>query len=177
MKRLLVALVLVVVSVQPLVGDDRNPGVLKGLVGVRVVVEELSDHAKEAGLTKQSLRIAAELRLRTHGIRVLTNEERLSSPSGAYLYVNVSAFKRSYHEGLVYDCSVSLREAVTLLRGSQQKVNGATTWRAAVTFGITPSNDFANEIVSLVKEQVDEFINDYLRDNPREQAPSQGSSP
>jgi hypothetical protein len=49
--------------------------ILHGLQGVQVTVEAVNPKAEKYGLTEQVLQTETELRLRQHGIRILTDEE------------------------------------------------------------------------------------------------------
>jgi len=63
---------------------------LKGLQGVHVLVESLNPEVEKYDLTKQQLQTDVELRLRQNSIKVLSEEELLSTPGKSYLYVNVN---------------------------------------------------------------------------------------
>src|SRR2546429_6513667 len=64
---------------------------LRGVEGVRVVIEDLGPEVERAGLTKQQLQTDVELRLRQASIRILTTkEERFGTPGAPYLYINVN---------------------------------------------------------------------------------------
>ena len=180
MNRLLVALVLIVASIQPLVADDRNTfnaGMLKGLRGVRVIVETPIDEIQRAGqitspplpggVSTLALRMLAEFQLRTHGIRVLTIKE--ASTSDPHLYIGVTATKLPWTSAvfsIIVD--VSLRETVKLVRKPKQRVFGAATWGEAKTIGTCQSEQLVDCVTRSVRQQVDQFANDYLRDNPKD---------
>jgi hypothetical protein len=53
--------------------------ILAGLEGVRVVVEDMDAETKKCGLTRKILQTDAELRLRQHGIKILTLEDAKQS--------------------------------------------------------------------------------------------------
>ena len=66
---------------------------LRGISGVGVVVEGISLEASSGSLSQDKIRTAAELILRSNGIRVLTNVERTRLGSAPYLYINVNLLK------------------------------------------------------------------------------------
>jgi hypothetical protein len=142
---------------------DRAKETLRGLPGVSVVVEPLQANAEQDGLTQQQLHADVERQLRAAGIRVLTQDEWRSTPGSPYLYINVSALKKSY--GLyAYAIEVCLNQVVTLLR-AQNIQEFAETWetREVGTVG--------KEQIATVRESVaahvDVFIKDYFTVNPR----------
>ena len=63
--------------------------VLQGMEGVFVLVSSIEPEIEKYGLTSQGLKTDTELQLRQYGIKVLTREERLSTPGAPCLYVNV----------------------------------------------------------------------------------------
>ena len=66
---------------------------LEGLPGVEVVIEKINPDAQADGLSEEAIRTAVELILRSNGIRVLTQSEFMTTPSGPYLYVMVNSMK------------------------------------------------------------------------------------
>jgi hypothetical protein len=142
---------------------DRAKETLRGLPGVTVVVEPLQANAEQDGLTQKQLHTDVERQLRAAGIRVLTQDEWRSTPGSPYLYVNVSALRKSY--GLyAYAIEVCLNQVVTLLR-AQNIQEFAETWetREVGTVG--------KEQIATVRESVaahvNIFIHDYFTVNPR----------
>jgi hypothetical protein len=55
---------------------------LAGLPGVKVVIDEIKSDAQTDGLSEEGIRTAVELILRSNDIRVLTQSEWLTTPSG-----------------------------------------------------------------------------------------------
>ncbi len=140
---------------------------LKGLGGVSVVIDDLDSDAQEAGLTKSQLQTDVELRMRKSSVQVANN-------SHGYLYVVVSMLKIRTSEsktriGMGYTCFVQLSfiQQVVLLRDSSIAV-AASTWRSGGYQGIVPAMDDATRAVrEALGNLVDEFINDYLAENPK----------
>ena len=142
---------------------ERAKETLRGLPGVTVVIEPLHAAAEQDGLTQQALQTEVERQLQTAGVRVLTQDEWRSTPGSPYLYVNVSALKKTY--GLyAYSIEVCLNQLVTLLR-NQAIQEFAETWetREVGTVG--------KEQIATVRESVAAHVNIFIRDyfsvNPR----------
>jgi hypothetical protein len=142
---------------------DKQRDVLKGLTGVFVVVEAMRPEVEKIGLTSQVIQTDVELELRRFGIRVLSNDERMAMLGSPYLYVNVNA-GMSRGDKLWGSLNIRLNEQVILVR--QSIVCRTFTWQSQMIF----TGDTEQEVRNLVKERVDEFINDYLAANPKEQA-------
>ncbi len=141
--------------------------VLQGLEGVLVIVEDMRPEAEKKGLTRQALQTDTELQLRQYGIKVLTPEECVSTPGGPYLYINVNVIIG----GEIYAAAaitVELREEVLLLREPKRTYYGASTWKTGHVESLGLRR--IKEIRGSVKDHVNEFINDYLAANPKEQS-------
>ncbi len=143
---------------------ERDRATLKGLEGVHVIVEELKDDAERDGLTKSAIRTDVESKLRQAGIRVLAENEGLSTPGSPVLYVNANTLKND--DGLyAYSIVVQLMQGVTLRRDSS--ISGrAVTWSNG---GVgTVGQNTLRKIREDVCDHVDQFINAYLSVNPKE---------
>lgn len=140
--------------------------VLQGLEGVFVVVENIRPEVEKYGLTRKALQTDTELLLRQYGIKVLTREERLSTPGGPSLYINVDVNIREEGPVGAAAITVELFEEVLLLREPKRICYAATTWKrgGAVLVGWHRIKDIRES----VKDLVNEFINDYLAANPKE---------
>ena len=137
----------------------RGADVLKGLRGVEIVVEDLSDDAEKRGLTRDRIQSAIELSLRRNRVPVLTKDERQAKPGRPYLYVKVSV------GDYTFSINVELHEDVRLARAPSTLVAGATTW-GTFMFGAAGATggDF---ILKSVEEEVDTFCLDYRKANPK----------
>ena len=137
---------------------------LRGLQGVRVVVENIHPEAERDGLTRSQLQVVVELELRKAGIKVLTEEEQSSTPGSPFLYVNVTAVRRKASVIYGYSISVELCQVVVLYRDQSIMITTTTWWSGVVgTVGAPKLQDISDS----VKEKVDVFINDYLTVNPK----------
>ncbi len=96
--------------------DEGSRETLRGIKGVRVVVESIEPEIEEAGLTRSQVQTDVELKLRTAGLNLLTPEERnkeiIRASGGAYLYVNPHILKLhkipSYFQVDAYVFSIDL---------------------------------------------------------------------
>ena len=135
-------------------------GTLRGLKGVAVVIELPGSESERGGLKASRLQTDVELRLRNAGIPVLTKEERTSTPGSPYLYVNVHV--RGTRLGVyMFTITVQLRQEVVLKRNPSAEASVAT-WEGR-SMGHTYD---LQDIRIRVGNRVDEFINDYLSENP-----------
>jgi len=143
------------------VEQTRNS--LRGLSGVYVVSENpLEEDAIRGGLSHDTIRKEAELKLRLAGIRVLSREEWEKEPGRPYLQVWPKVLKGGVLGGYIYHISLEFKQYVSLVRSSSIQVFG-TTW-SAEHMGYTPE---LKDIQDKVKDRIDQFINAYLSVNPK----------
>lgn len=143
------------------VEQTRNS--LRGLSGVYVVPENpLEEDAIRGGLSQDTIRKEAELKLRLAGIRVLSREEWEKEPGRPYLQVWSKVLKGGVLGGYIYHISLEFKQYVSLVRSSSIQVFG-TTW-SAEHMGYTPE---LKDIQDKVKDRIDQFINAYLSVNPK----------
>ncbi|MBT3193124.1 MAG: hypothetical protein HN341_11270 [Verrucomicrobia bacterium] len=122
---------------------------------VFVVTEDLSDYAKEIGLTKELITNKVELQLRRNRIPVVTQKE--SDASSVYLYVNVNVMRRAFSYAVEFNRKVFYRVDGTLYSLK------ATTYTRG---GVGTHGGDRNYLLQNVIDKVDQFSNDYLRSNP-----------
>jgi hypothetical protein len=169
-KKICIAVVALAVCISVLWATNKyDPrDALKGLQGVRVLVEKLTPEVEKYGLTSQQLQTDVELRLRQNGIRVLSEgQEQFSAPGMPYLYVNVSIMMRKDIPLAVFVILVELKQNVFLARDTT-KLCIASTWDSKSMVGSVGLDKIETTIRKDVKDNVDEFINDYLAVNPKE---------
>jgi len=143
---------------------DPDVESLRGISSLYVLVENLRHADELRGLTVQDIRRDVELRLRMAGIKVLTEEEMLSTMS-PYLYVNVIVVPSRDRPGLVvFAISCELKQMVTVTRDSSITTMAAT-WDTGEA-GLVGS-DNTDRIRNHINDLVDEFINAYLSVNPK----------
>jgi len=138
---------------------------LVGIRGISLLIEDLGENAKAAGLAEDQLRTDIEMNLRQAGIKVNSKEEYLASGDRACLYVNVSALKRD--DLFIYSISVEVTQTAVLVRRPNRICPSATTWQSGA-FGSVGATYFVETIRSRVKDNTNDFINDYLTANPKQ---------
>lgn len=146
--------------------QQQQKAVFQGLSAVKVVVEDLGQHAPP-NLTMDALQTEVELLLRQSGVRVLDGDT--FAPANATLYVNVNIVKSILASGAeLYsvNTSVSLTEKVMLTRKPSTSVYGARTWEKS-TVGAYGSNKVTTAITTEVVDSVKKFANAYLAENPK----------
>lgn len=132
---------------------------LKGLEGVRVLVESLSAEAERDGLNETTIQTDVELKLRQAGIRVLTKE------TGPYLYISVNASLQTDFRLYAFAISVEFNQSVRLDRDPDVWIPGAVTWRVG---GVGSVGQFKlRQLRDSIRDYVDQFINAYLSVNPK----------
>ena len=142
--------------------------VLQGLEGVCVLTVAIEPEREEYGLTAKAIKTDTELQLRQYGIKVLTQEEFLSTPTVPYLYIEVGLATIAGGNETVAGGSIAiqLKESVLLLRKPKRVCLSTTTWSriTSVVVGLGRIKDLRGH----VKDLVNEFINDYLAANPKD---------
>ncbi|MBT4485710.1 MAG: hypothetical protein HOC71_18740 [Candidatus Latescibacteria bacterium] len=163
-----IAIILLFSSVvygQTIVESDKET--LKYIMSVNVLVEDLNPDIEEDGLNKISIQTDVESSFFMEDIKVLTEHEWLKGKEygNPFLYVKVSNLK---DESGIYSYFVTVKfvQAVHLVR-YPKIICLAPTWESTGVFG-TVGEDNVDSIRIDVKDQVDEFINDYLAVNPQE---------
>ena len=131
--------------------SDKNAP-LKDIEELRVIVGGMTKSAEEIGLTREKVLEATKLRLRREGISIGDSESIYT-----LLYVNVSV------QGAAFHVLVGIYEPVQLARKPSFTCMGFTWWT-----GITGTHaGSADNIVGVVEECLDEFLNDYYKANPK----------
>jgi hypothetical protein len=149
-----------------LVADDevqRNS--LKGILGLRVLVEHLPADIEQHGLTTDAIKTDVELRLRRSGIQVFSAYPDDPSPAKAVVYVNVAIKQESGTLKGLYAASIT----VELQQWLRSQVSGletpGATWERGSVLTIGQNN--LRQLRDSVNDKVDELINDYLAANPK----------
>lgn len=155
---------------------------LAGIDSLKVVIEDLPEEARRAGLSEGMLRTRVELSLRRTGIRVWSGDV------GAYLYLNVNVLEWE-ETGFVYSVNLNLsdfaippRQIRSLFMDSdtlraQVSIRDVVMWaageRAFVSVWDTARLGYVGRransrdaILGSVDHALDAFLNDYLAANP-----------
>lgn len=162
MRRILV-LFLLLIAPAPAFTQTRTDSAratLRSLIGVEVLIEDLSADAERAGLSRNQIQTDVELRLRSNRVPVLTRDASAVAPGSPYLYVQivVSPGAQDFHG---WSVDVSLVQAVVLARDTSIRIF-APTWqsRGLISFGATA--DLRRSVREAVSDNVDQFVNAYL---------------
>lgn len=138
-------------------GSAAQRATLKGVKAVEVVVETIDPSAEQDGLTRTQLLTDVEERLRKAGIAV-------GPTLTGHLYVNVDTVKGEHGQTYAYNISVQYIQQVALARDPQAPIF-APTWDTGGV-GIIAANRL-REVRQDVANYVDQFVKDYLEQNPR----------
>jgi len=158
MTKRILQLVVLLLAVTVL-GMGRDAKSLRGIHGLKVVVEVVGTDIEQAGLHRTDIQTDVELQLRLAGIKVLPEDDQSASP---YLYINAHVILGQYNSGLHYaavDCE--LHQYVILARDESISTD-ATTWDTG-----SAGTSSLEHVRDHTKDLVDKFINDYLSVNPK----------
>lgn len=130
---------------------------LKGLGEVSVLVESVDPKAVDIGLSIDQLKADVELRLRQSRIKVTDNAR-------SWVYVRLSTLKMNEEPAWVFHIRLELDQAVHLDRNNLSAV--AATWETG-GIAIVDENRFVDTVRLNLRDDVDQFVNDYLAANPK----------
>jgi hypothetical protein len=136
---------------------------LKGLPGVEVIVESLSEDVERDGLHEADIRADVVSALRQAGIRMLTETESRATAAAPFLYVSVSTERRPDIALYAYGTHVELHQVVRLASGAPAF---AMTWSAVGEVGSVYATSI-QQIRARTKEGVTQFVNAWLSVNPK----------
>ncbi len=139
---------------------------LVGVKGIYVTITDLNEDARSAGLTKEQLKTDVELKLRLAGIKLNSPAEWFSSKHEELFLVTIATDSEDDSPSIAYTVAVELSQLRKLPRRPHARVF-APTW-GRDTVGMCLKNEFPEEARKHVKTNVDKFINDYLKANPKE---------
>ena len=131
---------------------------LRGLSGVRVIVENLRKDAAEAGLDVNVLQTDVESKLTQASIRVLNRDQWKETPGRPWLYVSVNTMK--YLASYFFSLDLQLKQEVALRRDTSL-VTSSATWEIG-SVGFVGIDGLPEKIRDSVGSSMDEFISDYL---------------
>jgi hypothetical protein len=141
----------------------NSPDVLKGIKSLSVLVSTIPEDMKMEGVTRDALETAVELPLRMSGLKVLSGEEIFKLPLVPLLFVNIAG--KVNGPLLQWAVDLELKEIVYPNRNRNRAIAGAVTWRreSSGTVGKAKVDQFREP----VRDLVDQFLNDYLKANPK----------
>ncbi len=141
---------------------------LKDLKGVEVLVEELKPELEDFNLTMIEVQADVESKLRNAGIEVLSREdnEKIQPLRKPYLYVKINSLKLPWRRAsFAFHVEIALKQQVKLSEHPKdfKKSFYAPTWNTNFMGTVSGSN--VPEIRDSVKGLMDQFVNDYLKEN------------
>jgi hypothetical protein len=145
--------------------SEPNRQTLRGLQGVKVLVEDLGSDIERLGLSKNLLQTDVEATLRKAGIKVLTQEECYKTPGEPYLYLNININTGKLGDDKYsYSIDIGVIQNVLLQRDPRMK-SYSVTWS---TGGV---GVIEKEFVGRLRESADElvkiFVKAFLSVNPK----------
>jgi hypothetical protein len=167
MKRTLLILISLSISVSAAAQGSRGKETLKGLHGLHVVVEKLNPELERDGLATRQIQVDIELRLRKAGITVFSPGEANKADGPTVLHVTVDAVRGDDVLENLYavHMGVELWQTVYLYRLEKSPAFAAATWTIRGTAFV--GREKLDGVRSYLADQVDEFINDYLTANSK----------
>jgi hypothetical protein len=150
---------------------------LRGLTGVCVRVEPLSEGAKQNGLDERSIQTDAEQKLRQAGIAVLTPSQATKEPGSPTLDIFVNTKLLFYPTGVTFDpagrpynsppyvvmVTVALLQNVVSVRDPKLRLREAKVWDAGYLRSLDPP--VLKQARTTAGDLVDEFIGDWREVN------------
>lgn len=141
--------------------------VLRGAPGVRVVLFHHTNDKANA-LSSERIKTDVELRLRLAGIRILSKNEWMATPGMPSLHVYFSLVRREEIPHLyAYMIHVFFLELVRQERRTYEEPILAATWGVPKSAGLVGAASL-RDVRKQILDEVDEFINAYLKANPRQ---------
>jgi hypothetical protein len=141
--------------------DRQGRASLAGIKGIGVVIEDLAPDASQEGFSTQLVQADVEQKLRSAGIKVLSEEELIKTSGMPYLYINIFTFKDD--EQFAYHITLELKQMAALIRKPGIKLS-ASTWKTRV--GGTVGIKKVTELRSVVKDETDQFTSAWKAVNP-----------
>lgn len=152
---------------------------LRGLTGVSVRVERLSENARQEGLDERAIQTDAEQKLRQAGIAVLTPSQATQQPGSPTLYIFVNAKQLFYPTGVTFDpagrpynsppyivmVTVALLQNAVSARDPNLRLREVKTWDAGYLTCLDPP--LLKQARTNVGDLVGEFIGDWRAVNQK----------
>ena len=152
---------------------------LRGLTGVCVRVEPVSEIARMDGLDARGIQTDAEQKLKQAGIAVLTPAQAAQEPGSPTLYIFVNAKPLFYPTGVTFDpagrpygnppyvvmVTVSLLQNVVSVRDPKLPLREVKTWDAGYLRSLDPA--LLKQARTTVGDLVDGFIDDWRTVNQK----------
>jgi hypothetical protein len=138
---------------------------LRGLTGVSVRVERLSESATLDGLDARSIQTDAEQKLKQAGIAVLTAAQAAQEPGSPVLYIYVNARLPYNSPPYAVMITVSVLQNVVSARDAKLPLREVKTWDVGYLTALDPS--LLKKARTTVGDLVDEFVKDWRAVNQK----------
>ena len=158
MKNIILASVLLIIVsasavAQTFTGDQKQS--LRGLNALLLVVEFTETEAEADGLRKEQIENAVAARLRSSGIRLMSQTEWSATPGVPYLQVLVNTLKSDL--GFYsYKIDVQLNQEIVLKRTNISMMS--TTWNRGSLGHIGTAK------LPVIRNDIMNFVNEFIRD-------------
>jgi hypothetical protein len=146
--------------------EAADHDLLKGLKGVKIVIEPLPEAVKQINLTKDEIRRDVELKLRQAGIKILAENSTIATPGPAILSVKVTLKEAFEDTSVLYfgDMELFVKEFAILER---EKIRGLmVTWTRGSSF-LAGQVNAKEGCRKTIMKLLNTFLNDYLKANPK----------
>jgi hypothetical protein len=159
MRNLKIALFVFVAGclASPAVAEDAPKDWLKGLTAVKLNIS-ISDVLVEAGAPGAQLRKQIELRLRSAGLQI---DPKLEQP---VLYLEITGCRGPGTNAYAAYVCLQASENLKVERNAEELFS--TVWGPNMMV-LFIQRDLADELMKRSLDKVDDFLNDWLRVNPR----------
>lgn len=146
--------------------DTPNERVtLAGLIGVHVVVHDMSAEAEREGLSRTSVQAEVELRLKRAGLRVFTPTEAMASVGRPTLELRVNLVRPAEAPQLyIYSVDLTLRQQIRLVRDRTIE-SYAVTWSENREVGSVGVARLA-AVREAVRSRIEQFVTAWQAANP-----------
>jgi hypothetical protein len=136
---------------------------LKGLTGFAVMVEDVGSK-KTAGVDPAKIKANVEAKLKTAGIKILSEDEAAKAPGNQRLNINLDSITGK--DGTVsFELTLEVLQACSLARDPNMKFTACNTWsRGKVGRANSGIPAFIDQQIA---SEVDAFLRAYAEVNPR----------
>ena len=141
---------------------------LLGISKVTVLVVFSASETPPSGASESRYRTIVELRLRTAGLRVLSEQENRDDPDiNPYILLSVRALEalNQADTSIGYSYVVDMSARVFTVVSFNQSFVPAVLW-ADTTLGVSSTERASATIEQVIGELTDSFLNEWLRVNP-----------
>lgn len=153
-----------IVGLAQLPKDPLAQETLRGLPGVRLIVEKIDAEVERDGLTTDLVRTTAETHLRAAGIRLLSKDEVLMTQGRPTIQILVQTARSD--SLYAYCVEVSVRQEMVPIHRQTSMPVWVRSWVTENVVGIKPHKHI-HVLKTTVEDLVDAFIRAYVAVNPK----------